>query len=298
MKKNIVIPCMGCEKLLGQLCTLAILHLKRANPSKITLEPSISQIAAGEYKESILGDNTIALNGCAIQCVNKILNQRKIKPNLIISIPKIIKDIKLPQKGQATLDYQDHEAVKSISNQILSQIEVFLEKSQNMETKPENKVEFNPEYSQFLEAEFSKFHFKVPVNDKNLFFNWNEAWAYHIGEGKFFIGITDYLQTKLADILICELPKIGDKIDQFEAVANIESSKTVNEVLTPFSGEVLAVNHELEEYPEWINEDPYLKGWIVLVKCPNYKEEIDDLMNPYQYFEFLEEKIKEEGLQY
>lgn len=76
----------------------------------------------------------------------------------------------------------------------------------------------------------------------------------------------------------------------------MESSKTVNEVLSPFSGKIIAVNTKLEEAPELINEDPYNNGWIVVLECNNFEEESSELMSSEEYFNFMKEKIEQEGI--
>ena len=97
---------------------------------------------------------------------------------------------------------------------------------------------------------------------------------------------------------MCEVPEIGKKFDQFDAISSLDSSKTVSEVLTPFSGKIIAVNKKLEENPELINEDPYGDGWIAIIECQDFISEKEDLMTPDQYFEFLKEKVEQEGLNY
>ena len=154
----------------------------------------------------------------------------------------------------------------------------------------------NPKYTEELSFTHSKFIFRVATSSGNIFFNWNDAWAYHLGDGKIIVGISDYLQQNLSDILFCEFPDIGSQIDQFEAVATLESSKTVNEVLTPFSGKIIAINPRLKDEPELINMDPYKDGWIVMIQATNFEEEKEDLMDSKAYFEFMKEKVEEEGI--
>ena len=102
------------------------------------------------------------------------------------------------------------------------------------------------------------------------------------------IGITDYAQSQLGDIVFIELLKVGEKIKQSSQIGTIESTKAASELYTPISGEVIQVNGELVSNPQWINESPFDKGWIAKVKIEN-QTELDKLMDESVYKEFIEE---------
>jgi glycine cleavage system H protein len=101
------------------------------------------------------------------------------------------------------------------------------------------------------------------------------------------VGITDYAQEQLGDIVYVELPEVGRRFKRMEAAATIEAVKTAADVYSPFSGEVVEVNVELKEKPELINQDPYGKGWLFKIKIENLEEK-DDLMSAEEYKKFLE----------
>lgn len=103
------------------------------------------------------------------------------------------------------------------------------------------------------------------------------------------VGITDYAQEQLTDVVFVELPPIGKVISKGETVAVVESVKSVSDIYAPVSGEVTEVNKELENKPELINKEPYEKGWIFKLKMKNPKE-IDSLLSAEEY----EKSIKEE----
>lgn len=102
------------------------------------------------------------------------------------------------------------------------------------------------------------------------------------------VGITDYAQEQLTDVVFVELPPIGKVVSQEEAVAVVESVKSVSDIYAPVSGEVIEVNKELESRPGLINEEPYIKGWIFKIKIGNPKE-LDSLLSAEEY----EKSIKE-----
>jgi len=123
---------------------------------------------------------------------------------------------------------------------------------------------------------------------KDLYYTENHEWILIEGdEGT--IGITDHAQQELGDVVFVEFPDQGDEFPQFEAFSVIESVKAVSDVYLPVGGEVVAVNEELLEQPELINEEPYEGGWLVKIRVAN-KEELDVLMNHEEYNRFLEEE--------
>ena len=103
------------------------------------------------------------------------------------------------------------------------------------------------------------------------------------------IGITDYAQSELSDIVFVELPEVGSQLEAGAAFGVVESVKAVSDLLAPLSGEVIAVHSALEEHPEWLNEDPYDRGWIVCIR-PEDLEGYDALMSADQYRKYVDER--------
>ena len=108
-------------------------------------------------------------------------------------------------------------------------------------------------------------------------------------EGKqVIVGITEYAQSELGDIVYVELPEVGTEVVMEEELTEIESTKTTSPVLAPVSGKIVEVNDELKESPQLINEDPYGKGWIVTLKMTN-PDDLENLMSAKEYEEFIEQ---------
>ena len=118
-----------------------------------------------------------------------------------------------------------------------------------------------------------------------LKFSKTHEWA-NIDKETAVIGISDYAQKSLGDIVFVELPKVGAKVKQGEQFGTIESTKAASELYSPISGEVVEINTELVNSPQWINENPFEKGWIIKVKIENNKE-LDNLMDEEAYKEFV-----------
>jgi len=109
-----------------------------------------------------------------------------------------------------------------------------------------------------------------------------------VREGLVVVGISDFAQKQLGDIVSIELPKVGTRFKQMQAIAIVDSIKASSDIYCPLSGEIVAVDEDLLKHPEWINESPYELGWIVKIKPSNIKE-FDDLMSKEQYDKFVGE---------
>ena len=103
------------------------------------------------------------------------------------------------------------------------------------------------------------------------------------------VGITDFAQNALTDIVFVELPEKGKIGEQLKTAATIESVKSVSDVYAPVSGEVVKVNEELKDHPELINNDPYGKGWIFKVRIAD-KNELNSLMSSKEYAKMTKEE--------
>jgi glycine cleavage system H protein len=104
------------------------------------------------------------------------------------------------------------------------------------------------------------------------------------------IGITDYAQDALGDIVYIDLPEVDSAVEAHTEITEIESTKSTSSVISPVSGKVIEVNEELSESPEIINEDPYGKGWIAVIELEN-PSEIDDLLDASEYGKLVEEDV-------
>ena len=96
------------------------------------------------------------------------------------------------------------------------------------------------------------------------------------------IGVTDFAQSELGDIAWVELPNPGDTIETGKPFGTIEAVKTVEDLFAPVNGKVLEVNNEIQDSPEWVNDDPYDKGWIVKIEISD-ESEIDKLLSVEDY---------------
>ncbi len=123
---------------------------------------------------------------------------------------------------------------------------------------------------------------------EGIYYSEDHEWV-KVEEGVGTIGITDFAQDELGDIVFVELPQVGDEFDKEDNFGVIESVKAVSDLYMPVSGEVVEVNEDLLDQPELVNEDPYEGGWIVKVSLSD-ESELEELMDADEYSSFLEEE--------
>jgi glycine cleavage system H protein len=111
----------------------------------------------------------------------------------------------------------------------------------------------------------------------------------HLEGGIATIGITDYAQKELGDVVFVELPQVGSQLDAADELGSIESVKAVSELFSPVSGEVVEVNEALSDNPALVNTDPWGDGWMIRIKVSDATE-VDELMSAEEYDEYIEKE--------
>lgn len=127
----------------------------------------------------------------------------------------------------------------------------------------------------------------VMATPKELRYSEEHEWVKVEGE-KVRVGITHFAQSELGDIVFVELPEVGDEVTANEPFGSVESVKTVSELYAPISGKVVEVNEDLSDSPEYVNESPYEKAWMIVVE-PSNSGDVDNLMTAEQYEEMIKE---------
>ena len=132
-------------------------------------------------------------------------------------------------------------------------------------------------------------NYEVP---EGLYYHKEYGWT-RIENGKARIGITDYAQKQLREIVFVELPSVGDTLKQNDPFGTVESVKAVSDLVAPISGKIEQINEELSDKPELLNEDPYNKGWILVISSTNLDAELKQLMDFNKAVEWHKELVKE-----
>lgn len=126
---------------------------------------------------------------------------------------------------------------------------------------------------------------------EDVYYTKEHEWV-RIEVNKCRIGVTDYAQNSLHEVVYVDLPKIGVRVGQTQSLGTVESVKAVADVYSPISGMILEVNNTLSDAPELVNKSPYGDGWITLIQPEDLKKELPSLMRAHDYKDFLK-KITE-----
>ncbi|MGB5097149.1 MAG: glycine cleavage system protein GcvH [Porticoccaceae bacterium] len=124
---------------------------------------------------------------------------------------------------------------------------------------------------------------------KELGYRETHEWVRNEGDGTVTVGITDYAQDSLGDIVYVELPELGDELDLGQEAGVVESVKAASDIFAPLTGTVIAINEALEDTPEIINASPYGDGWFYRLRLAD-PAELDDLLDAQAYLEVVEEE--------
>ena len=125
------------------------------------------------------------------------------------------------------------------------------------------------------------------MNPADRYYSTEHEWVLVNQDNMVSIGITEYAQDELGDLVFVELPATGTVVESMGKLGEVESVKSVSDIFCPISGEVVEINQEAVESPEIINEDPYGKGWLIRLK-PSNPDQLDQLMSASEYEIFLE----------
>jgi glycine cleavage system H protein len=129
--------------------------------------------------------------------------------------------------------------------------------------------------------------YELPVE---CWYSQEDEWVREEGD-RVFVGITDYAQQQLGDIVFVELPEVGDTVSASDSFGVIESVKAVSDLYAPVSGRIVDVNGALTDRPEMVNEDCYGEGWIIAIEGVD-ESELDSLMDARAYLEFIEQRAE------
>ena len=273
-----VLPCNGLDKCAGDLSRRVALELAQSEEVELICPVLINQNKS-RYEKALAAGTLTVIDGCNTRCASKLAGDLELAIKEKVNVSEVAKalDIKL---GVEICDDQDTQAV----------VQAVLEKINSSATEQAESEFIEPESIEYNTFSHGKFIFKVPK--ANYFFNENDCWV-TVSGNMARVGVSDYVQQNLSDILYVDPPEIGDEFEQFDDLGSIESSKAVFEIISPVAGTVVAVNTGLNDAPEQVNESPYEKGWLVEVSLSDFEEDQDLLHDCPAYFEFLQRKVAE-----
>jgi glycine cleavage system H protein len=231
------------------------------------------------YEKALEAGSLTVIDGCNTRCASKLAADLELAIKEKVNVSEVAKSLDIKLGIEIREDQDTQVVIQAVLGKINSSV---AEQVESEFVEPES-VEYNT-------FSHGKFIFKVPK--ANYYFNENDCWV-TVSGNMARVGVSDYVQQNLSDILYVDPPEIGDEFEQFDDLGSIESSKAVFEIVSPVAGTVVAVNAGLSDAPEQVNESPYEKGWLVEVRLSDFEEDQDLLHDCPAYFEFLKRKVAE-----
>jgi len=267
-----ILPCAGYDRPGGKISRLVIDLLQSSDSSFVV--GSIGALASerpGEIKDMRSSD-VICIDGCSVHCASKMVQTHSAREFESIEVSAI-----------ADLEDRDaNEKARTIADMVLQ-----LWASASTSTTKKNDTEQSDD--DYLSEMIDKFILRVK---KGLFYSDNDFWVQREDESV-RIGLTDLLQQMVSDVYFIDLANIGVHVEFGDELGSFESTKIAMEIIAPLSGTVIEKNTMLEDSPEFVNEDPYGKGWLYVIR-PDDISELDLLKSANEYFAYGTEKAKHE----
>lgn len=276
-----VLPCNGLDKCAGCVSREIAIKVSEQSESEIIC-PVLYRLADARYSKIAEERPLLVIDGCATRCASKLAAEKGLKVVKKINVTEEAKNKNITISKDLNIGSEEIKLVDMISKDLLK-----------AESKEEKISENNINITENIDYEIykkDKFIFRVPKD--NFYFNENDCWVYKVGNIA-RIGVTDYVQQSLSDIMFFNPPAVDSEIDQFGELGSIESGKAVFEIVSPVSGKIISINENIMSAPELINENPYEKGWIAEVELTNYDEDKDFILNFEDYFKILKRKVDE-----
>lgn len=280
VENYVVLPCNGLDKSAGVISGELAIRLRESTDADIIC-PVFYRVSQAKYNK-IAGERPLlVIDGCQTRCASKLAAERNLKITQKLTITEEAKTYNIKLRSDLRLLQNENVLIEFILNRIKSADEKVLP------VPEETNVFYNFEYETYQNG---KFLFRIPANTE-VYYNENDCWANVVGN-RARIGVTDFVQQNLSDVLYFTPPVIGTEIEQFGEVGEIESSKALIDIISPVSGKIISINETLVEKPELINENPYELGWIAEIELTDIDSDKELLMGFNHYFEKMKKKVE------
>jgi len=274
-----VLPCNGLDKPAGPLAREIALALVEACQGELICPVLYNNLPARYAKALELP--LIVIDGCGTRCASKLATEHDLKVRRKLQVTDALKEIGESAGEALTPDPERLALCRQLAERLLA--------APAEESGVDAEAAF-AEPVEYATVTHDKFIFRVPT--QGYLFSENNCWA-RVAGGRARVGISDYMQQQLTDLTFCELPQVGAQVEQFGECGNVESVKSVADVVSPVSGRVVAVNAAVAEAPEIINEDPYVRGWIAELELTDLQSDQQLLMDGPAYLDFVRHQAAE-----
>jgi len=275
-----VLPCNGLDKSVGCITREIALGLVEKSETDLIC-PVMFRVSDARYTKIAADKPLLVLDGCATRCASKLAAEKGLKVAKKITVTEEAKNRKVAVGKSLKLGDSDLRLAEAVVEELL--------KEEKPKESPAGQ-DFSTIVYDYETYKKDKFIFRVPRS--GFYFNENDCWVIVSGN-RARVGVADFVQQSLSDIMFFTPPAVGAEIEQFGELGSIESGKAVFEVISPVSGVVTAVNDELISAPELLNENPYEKGWIAELELTDFDEDKELLLDFEGYFKVLKRKVDE-----
>jgi glycine cleavage system H protein len=281
VKPYAILPCNGLDKAAGCVAREIALELAEQTGGEI-LCPVFYRVADARYNRLAQEQPLLVIDGCATRCASKLAAEKGLKAARKLIVTEEAKSNGVELGGSLRLD--------DAGRQLVTRLIASLLKPENVAGPSQNATAAFPEHFEYEVYRKDKFIFRVPKN--GFYFSENDFWVLVNGKTA-RVGMTDYLQQSLSDMLCVNPPAVGANVEQFGELGTIEASKALLDVISPVTGTVRAVNQALVESPELINQNPYEQGWIAEVELADFEQDRELLLDFAGYWPILKRKVDE-----
>lgn len=277
----VVLPCSGLDKEAGSASRELALLLEKQGASLVC--PVLYQHSPKRYEKALGSGRLVVIDGCKTGCAGKLAAERGLKIAKKLTVTEAAKRHGVKPGRDPHLGKALRQMLPTLAEEVLA--------AQPAETPAGAvKTDFAGPVT-YRRFSVDKFIFRVP--ESGYFFNENDFWARVVG-GRARVGVSDYVQQSASDMVFFEPPAIGTELSIFDEVGSLETTKTALDIISPVSGKVVAVNQEVVEAPELINEDPYECGWAVEIELSDFEGDRQLLLDSSAYFDYLRHKAEKE----
>lgn len=278
--KRAVLACNGLDKQYGALARELAIRLSETQGAE-AICPVLLNNSPTRYEKALADVSLLVIDGCPTRCASKLANRLGLKVDEKALVSEQAKNTGLQIGESLRLDTVGMQFVELIAQGLVAPKEISAQGTASAEF--DSPVDF-------ITVTYDKFIFKIPA--RGYLFNENDCWVRVIGD-RARVGVTDFVQQNLTDITYFEPAGVGKRVEQFDEVGSVESAKSMMDALSPVSGQVVAVNTQLVDSPEMVNEDPYGKGWLAEIELRDFDADRELLIEAAAYAKIVEKKATE-----
>lgn len=278
--KVAILPCNGLDKQHGVLAREFALRLMEIEGAEMIC-PVLLNNSPARYEKSLADASLVVVDGCGTRCASKLALKLGLKVDQKMLMSDEVKNAGLELGQSLRPDPLGMKLIEDLAEAMRAPGE-----AQVQETASEG---FDTP-TDFVTVTYDKFVFKIPT--EHYLFNENDCWVRVSGD-RARVGVSDFVQQHMTDIVYFQPAEVGKVVEQFDEVGSLESGKSMMDALSPVSGRIVAVNSQLVDSPEWVNEDPYGKGWLAEIELGDFESDKELLVGSAAYAKIVEKKAAE-----